>query len=319
MLKDNFSFAELQTKNGERDDVPENYLCPISQTIMKDPVIVAETGHTYERSKIADWLKQHNTDPLTKINLKSRALVENIALRNAIEDFMKTETKPRRFSQRRHFSCTSDSHHGRNELEFTFKVSVIGPIDVGKTALIRKLCYGEWVESYKQTITLDIEFVVVKVGDGWVRLCFWDTPGEERLNSIVLNFVRGSDAVLTVFDLSKLETLNDAKKFFRNAPTDDALLFLVGCKADKLNDEEMKTANSAGQLFADNNRMLFFGTSAKEATNIKKLLLKIARTLSALSERRHDKRNVINMKSKTSNIIISDQRGLSRRKKCCKS
>jgi len=318
MFEHDYRFAEYETKYGEREDVLENYLCPISQTIMKDPVIVAETGQTYERSQIADWFKENNTDPLTKITLKSKALVENIALRNAIEEFMKSESKPRYFGQRRHFSCTSESHHGRNELEFNFKVSVIGPVDVGKTALIRKLCYGEWVESYKQTITLDIEFVVVKVGDGYVRLCFWDTAGEERFNSMMLNCVRGSDAVLTVFDLSKLETLNDAKCFFQNAPTADALLFLVGCKADKLNDEEMKTANAIGQLFADNNRMLFFGTSAKDETNIKKLLLKIARTLSAMSEWRNNKRSVIDMRSKTSNINLS-KKGSSIKQKCCKS
>ena len=32
---------------------------------MRDPVLVAQTGHTYERAAIEDWLRGHSTDPMS--------------------------------------------------------------------------------------------------------------------------------------------------------------------------------------------------------------------------------------------------------------
>ncbi len=34
------------------------------QEVMLDPVIVAQTGHTYERASIVRWLQDHSTDPM---------------------------------------------------------------------------------------------------------------------------------------------------------------------------------------------------------------------------------------------------------------
>ncbi len=30
---------------------------------MRDPVLIAQTGHTYERAAIEGWLREHSTDP----------------------------------------------------------------------------------------------------------------------------------------------------------------------------------------------------------------------------------------------------------------
>ena len=59
--------------------------CPISISIMADPVIVPETGHTYERAEITKWLRIHDTDPLTNDVLTTKKTVSNISLRHTIE------------------------------------------------------------------------------------------------------------------------------------------------------------------------------------------------------------------------------------------
>lgn len=48
--------------------IPEEYVDPISQELMSDPVITAD-GHTYERAGIERWLAEHDTSPLTNIVL----------------------------------------------------------------------------------------------------------------------------------------------------------------------------------------------------------------------------------------------------------
>ncbi len=63
--------------------VPEHFYCPITQTMMGDPVITL-FGKTYERKEIAEWLENHDTDPLTNEHLPSKVLIPNDLVRGMI-------------------------------------------------------------------------------------------------------------------------------------------------------------------------------------------------------------------------------------------
>lgn len=65
------------------DEAPAEYLCPITLSMMADPV-VANDGHSYERAAIAHWLGTHNTSPQTREPMVSSELVPNHALRARI-------------------------------------------------------------------------------------------------------------------------------------------------------------------------------------------------------------------------------------------
>lgn len=65
----------------ERDE----FLCPISQCEMVDPVVAAD-GHSYDRASIAEWFRRGKmTSPLTGKRLESTALIPNHRLRSVIE------------------------------------------------------------------------------------------------------------------------------------------------------------------------------------------------------------------------------------------
>eukprot|EP00041_Stephanoeca_diplocostata_P032807 m.1062294 g.1062294 ORF g.1062294 m.1062294 type:complete len:890 (-) comp24214_c0_seq1:1361-4030(-) len=68
-------------------DCPQSFKCPITQEVMRNPVCTCD-GHTFERSAIEQWLIKKDTSPLTGLSLESRTLVPNVALRNAIEEFL---------------------------------------------------------------------------------------------------------------------------------------------------------------------------------------------------------------------------------------
>ncbi|KAB1201504.1 U-box domain-containing protein 13 [Morella rubra] len=71
-------------KNHKAPVIPDDFRCPISLELMKDPVIVS-TGQTYERSCIEKWLEAgHGTCPKTQQSLSSTALTPNYALRSLI-------------------------------------------------------------------------------------------------------------------------------------------------------------------------------------------------------------------------------------------
>lgn len=64
--------------------VPDDFLCPISLELMRDPVIVA-TGQTYERSYIQRWIDGGNlTCPKTQQKLVNFTLTPNYVLRSLI-------------------------------------------------------------------------------------------------------------------------------------------------------------------------------------------------------------------------------------------
>lgn len=66
---------------------PHGYLCPISLSIMKDPVIAMD-GHSYERASIEQWFQSHNTSPVTNLPIQSTTVIDNISLRSAISDYL---------------------------------------------------------------------------------------------------------------------------------------------------------------------------------------------------------------------------------------
>ncbi len=69
-------------------DIPKQYICPITTQIMKDPVILTD-GHVYERQAIEQWLRTHNTSPITKAIVCSDTLIPCFAIKSLIESFVR--------------------------------------------------------------------------------------------------------------------------------------------------------------------------------------------------------------------------------------
>jgi len=276
--------SERNREQLSREVIPASFFCPISHELMKDPVIVVETGQTYERSRIEQWLKDNSRDPLTNQQLHKRNLTPNIALRDTIEDFKKTHVVRDSLMGRIDMSNVVLNDYQRNQVKQTFKVSLLGGPCVGKTSLIRKIIYDQFNNDVSSTVGVDIETVTVKLGGRIVKLVFWDTAGQEQFESMTFTHIRGSHAILTVYDLSRpRETLACAQKHLHTAPVGDALIFLIGNKADLVHDDrKRREAVLMGQRFADRNSMLLFETSARSSKNVKRLVISLTRSLLAL-------------------------------------
>ncbi|KAK9809134.1 hypothetical protein WJX72_009911 [[Myrmecia] bisecta] len=60
--------------------VQDTIRCPITLSIMRDPVVAAD-GFTYERSAIECWLQTSNTSPMTNMCLAHKLLSPNISIK----------------------------------------------------------------------------------------------------------------------------------------------------------------------------------------------------------------------------------------------
>merc|ERR1719456_1375774 len=83
--KEGHTYAEVAERI--RDQVPRDYLCPITQDVMIDPVMAAD-GKTYERVAIAEWLRTHRRSPMTNAPLNSTELHPQPGLKQQIADFI---------------------------------------------------------------------------------------------------------------------------------------------------------------------------------------------------------------------------------------
>ena len=89
------------------DAEPEVLLCPITRVMFRDPVMVVDSGHTYERSAILSHFERNGAkDPLTRRALSSTKVMTIWAMRNVVQAWLD-----------RHPDVTPDGWDSRELLE----------------------------------------------------------------------------------------------------------------------------------------------------------------------------------------------------------
>ncbi|XP_010521828.1 PREDICTED: U-box domain-containing protein 12 [Tarenaya hassleriana] len=110
----------LQEGDQKNPFIPEDFRCPISLELMKDPVIVS-SGQTYERACIEKWLEEgHLTCPKTQQTLTSTAVTPNYVLRSLIAQWCEANgiEPPKRPSRSQPSKASSSaSPADRNKIE----------------------------------------------------------------------------------------------------------------------------------------------------------------------------------------------------------
>ena len=100
--------CDLSAPDADLDAEPEELMCPITHAMFRDPVMVVESGHTYERSAILEHFEQRNEakDPLTRRALSSTKVMTNWAVRQIVQAWLG-----------KHPSVTPDGWDSRELLE----------------------------------------------------------------------------------------------------------------------------------------------------------------------------------------------------------
>jgi len=65
-------------------ELEDQFMCPINNSIMIDPVILNDDSHSYERQSIIEWLTINKTSPITGKEVNGR-IITNYDLKSAIE------------------------------------------------------------------------------------------------------------------------------------------------------------------------------------------------------------------------------------------
>jgi Ras-related protein Rab-1A len=158
------------------------------------------------------------------------------------------------------------------EYDLLTKIVIVGDSSVGKTALINRYCDGVFETENMTTIGFDLKFKTLQSENGKiVKLQIWDTAGQEKFKSIVLNYYRGAHCILLVFDVTNEESfysiekwINDSKKMV----TDNVMMFLIGTKIDLVDKNKRKVSYEECTNLSKKYNMEYFETSSKKNLNI---------------------------------------------------
>ncbi|XP_019782575.1 ras-related protein Rab-34 isoform X1 [Lagenorhynchus albirostris] len=134
-------------------------------------------------------------------------------------------------------TCACQEHRTGTVGRFKIsKVIVVGDLSVGKTCLINRFCKDTFDKNYKATIGVDFEMERFEVLGVPFSLQLWDTAGQERFKCIASTYYRGAQAIIIVFNLNDVASLEHTKQWLADALKENdpssVLLFLVGSKKD---------------------------------------------------------------------------------------
>ncbi|CAF1086593.1 unnamed protein product [Didymodactylos carnosus] len=183
-----------------------------------------------------------------------------------------------------------------------FKVAFIGDSGVGKTSIIQRFCTDNFKETFSATIGVDLQVKMLNIDQRIVALQVWDTAGQERFRSITKQYLRKSDGVVLVYDVTSETTFRNVRAWMtsiQEAADDDCVITLVGNKIDLCDDDEKRPVKyKDGAKLADEYGCLFFETSARQGTIIAETMEAIARLMQEKDDKQRKGENIVEITAK---------------------
>ncbi|CAF4169459.1 unnamed protein product [Rotaria sp. Silwood2] len=184
-----------------------------------------------------------------------------------------------------------------------FKVAFIGDSGVGKTSFIQRFCKDHFTEAFSATLGIDLQVKMLNIDNRIIALQLWDTAGQERFRSITKQYLRKSDGIILVYDVTSEITFQNVRSWItctQELTDEDCIIVLVGNKTDLCNDDERRPVKyKDGAKLADEYRCLFFESSARLGTSVIEIMEAIARLMQEKDDRLRKGENIINLSSKT--------------------
>ena len=154
-------------------------------------------------------------------------------------------------------------------------ILAMGNLIVGKTALIQRFVTKEFVPAIT-TLGAECHIVNKKVKNNdeevEVKIKVWDSPGQERFKSLVLNSLKNTQGIFLVFDVSSQPSFDDLQGWISKvAEVQDPKTFpfiIIANKIDLELEGKRVVTKGVAQAFADKYGLPLFETSAKSGQGV---------------------------------------------------
>ena len=150
------------------------------------------------------------------------------------------------------------------DYDYTFKIAMLGDCMVGKSSLISKEVYGDFIDKYEATIAVGFCSKKLVYYNKKIKLNVWDLSGDNRYINILKTYLKHVHAVIIVYDVTNINSFNNVKKWVelvKSVETNKVNLVLLANKIDK---KEKRVVNvDMGIRYALKNNMMYLDVSAK--------------------------------------------------------
>ncbi|XP_062815089.1 ras-related protein Rab-34 isoform X2 [Anolis carolinensis] len=205
------------------------------------------------------------------------------------------------------------------------KIIVVGDLSVGKTCLINRFCKDTFDKNYKATIGVDFEMERFEVLGVPFSLQLWDTAGQERFKCIASTYYRGAQAIIIVFDVSDVASLDHARQWLQDALKENdpssVILFLVGTKKDLCPPAQYSLIEQDALKVAKEMQAEFWAVSSLTGEGVRDFFFRVAAltfesSVLAELERSHLRRigDVVRIHSNERDLYQTEKR---RKSNCC--
>ena len=83
-----------------------------------------------------------------------------------------------------------------------YKIVIVGDVNVGKSSLIARFVDNKFKGDYEPSIGVDFSSKSLKFKDKIIKLQIWDTAGQEKYKSLIPSYIRGSNMIFIVYDIT---------------------------------------------------------------------------------------------------------------------
>lgn len=120
-------------------------------------------------------------------------------------------------------------------------------------------------------LTIGVEFGarLITIDNHQIKLQIWDTAGQESFRSITRSYYRDAAGALLVYDITRRESFNHLSRWLEEARQNgnpNMTIMLIGNKSDL--EHRRAVSTKEGDIFAQENGLVFLETSAKSAANV---------------------------------------------------
>lgn len=164
------------------------------------------------------------------------------------------------------------------------KVIIAGDGGIGKTTLMKKVCFNQYDVHQKLTVGSDFFLRQVRVADNVFHLQVWDFGGQEQFRFFLDSFVGGAQGAILGFEVFRMATYLNLEgwiKLLRSVEPHMPII-LVGLKLDLQYASEM--GQSQVREFIKKHKLQdYVEVSSKEETNTELPFLRLVQQIKGCS------------------------------------
>ncbi|NXU83885.1 RAB34 protein, partial [Xiphorhynchus elegans] len=158
------------------------------------------------------------------------------------------------------------------------KIIVVGDLSVGKTCLINRFCKDTFDKNYKATIGPPPHTPSGPPSPPAPPR--WDTAGQERFKCIASTYYRGAQAIVIVFDVNDVASLEHTRQWLADALKENdpsnVILFLVGSKKDLSTPAQYSLMEKDALKVAQEMQAEYWAVSSLTGENVRDFFFRVA-------------------------------------------